>query len=175
MRNHDDVKTVTIEVGGLPFAVEVSAEGIRGLGLPPLTADVERLAGRSPAGCDTPALDGEEKRHVDDLATFLAGILAGKAPGRRPPVDLKGQTPFTVTVLEVVGRIPWGSVTSYGDVAVMAGCRGSARAVGGAVGRNPVPLVIPCHRIVRADGSAGGWSGQPGWKEWLLELESTKY
>jgi methylated-DNA-[protein]-cysteine S-methyltransferase len=77
-------------------------------------------------------------------------------------------------VLEVVYRIPWGAVSSYGQVASMAGRPGAARAVGGAVGRNPVVLAIPCHRVLRSDGRIGGWSGWPGWKEWLLDLESRR-
>jgi methylated-DNA-[protein]-cysteine S-methyltransferase len=56
----------------------------------------------------------------------------------------------------------------------MAGRPGAARAVGGAVGRNPVALAIPCHRVLRSDGRIGGWSGWPGWKEWLLDLESRR-
>lgn len=79
---------------------------------------------------------------------------------------------FTRQVLEVVYRIPWGTVSSYGQVAAMAGRPGAARAAGGAVGRNPVALVIPCHRVLTSDGRIGGWSGRPGWKEWLLDLES---
>jgi O-6-methylguanine DNA methyltransferase len=75
-------------------------------------------------------------------------------------------------VLDAVRAVPWGSTASYGSIAAAIGRRGAARAVGGAVGRNPISLAIPCHRIVAADGSLGGYGG--GWwgsRELRLELK----
>ena len=76
-------------------------------------------------------------------------------------VDLEDRTGWDRLVLGAVRGIPAGSTASYGEVARMIGRTGAARAVGGAVGRNPIGLVIPCHRVIAGDGSIGGYGG--GW------------
>jgi len=73
------------------------------------------------------------------------------------PVDLEGIRPFTALVLRETRKIGYGKVASYGTIASAIGKTGAARAVGQALGRNPIPLVIPCHRIVNGDGSLGGF------------------
>ena len=67
--------------------------------------------------------------------------------------------------------VGYGETVTYGELAEELGRSGGARAVGGALGENPVPIVIPCHRVVRADGGAGGYTAGVGYKEQLLELE----
>ena len=81
-------------------------------------------------------------------------------------------TPFRLRVWEALRRIPAGETRSYLDVAREVGCT-AARAIGGANGANPIPILIPCHRVVAADGSLGGYSGAEGQdtKRYLLELE----
>ncbi len=88
------------------------------------------------------------------------------------PLDLSGLTPFQLKVAEALRSTHPGQTLTYGDVALMAGSPGSARAVGRAVKTNPILLLIPCHRVVAAHGP-GGWSafGSPGIKTRLLELE----
>ena len=88
------------------------------------------------------------------------------------PVDLAGLTPFRRRVAEVLRATRPGQVLSYGDVALLAGRPGAARAVGQAVKANPTLLLVPCHRVVGARGP-GGWSafGSPGVKARLLALE----
>jgi len=88
-------------------------------------------------------------------------------------VDVARFTPFQQEVLEACRRTPYGQTASYGDLARAAGNPGAARAVGGTMARNPLPLVIPCHRVVRSDGSIGGFSSPDGVeeKERLLRLE----
>jgi methylated-DNA-[protein]-cysteine S-methyltransferase len=88
-----------------------------------------------------------------------------------PPVDFGDMTAFTRCVLEAAMEIPWGETRSYKWVAQQAGKPKAARAVGQALGRNPVPLVAPCHRVIREDGSLGGFGMGIGWKEWLLMLD----
>jgi len=78
---------------------------------------------------------------------------------------------FTARVLAEVEGIPWGSVRSYGEVATLVGSPGAARAVGQAMGKNPLPIVIPCHRVVAAGGKIGGFGGGMKWKRWLLGRE----
>lgn len=85
--------------------------------------------------------------------------------------DLGNLPEFTCRVLRLCGRIPSGSVRTYGQLARMAGRPGAARAVGQAMAANPLPLVIPCHRVVRAGGLIGGYTGGAAWKEFLLNRE----
>ena len=95
---------------------------------------------------------------LDAMRAFLDGDLDGL---ERLPVDLEDRAAWDRLVLGAVRGIPPGSTASYGEVARMIGKPGAARAVGGAVGRNPIGLVIPCHRVIAGDGSIGGYGG--GW------------
>jgi len=88
------------------------------------------------------------------------------------PVDLSSMRSFQRSVLETACRIPLGEVRSYGWVAAGAGHPGAVRAVGTALGTNPVPLIVPCHRVIRSDGSIGGYGGGLPLKRRLLRLES---
>ncbi|MBN1816260.1 MAG: methylated-DNA--[protein]-cysteine S-methyltransferase [Sedimentisphaerales bacterium] len=89
------------------------------------------------------------------------------------PVSLNGRSDFTRRVLVACRSIRYGQTTTYGQLAALAGVGKATRAVGRALASNPVPLVIPCHRILRADGSLGGFSAPQGtaFKEKLLQLE----
>ena len=89
------------------------------------------------------------------------------------PVDLGHLTPFQQSVLQIIRRIPIGTVWTYGQVARALGKPEASRAVGQALGRNPVPIVVPCHRVVASGGRLGGYSGGGGLdsKRFLLGLE----
>lgn len=87
-------------------------------------------------------------------------------------VDLTGVTEFQKTVLEATARIPFGATVTYGELAERIDRPEASRAVGSALGENPVPIVVPCHRVVRSDGSVGGYTAGAGYKRQLLELES---
>ena len=80
-------------------------------------------------------------------------------------------TPFEGAVLKEVARIPRGEVRSYGEIAELAGYPRAARAVGNVMHDNPFPIVIPCHRVIRKDGSIGGFGGAEEQKTWLLDYE----
>ena len=84
-------------------------------------------------------------------------------------LDLRG-TPFQLRVWDELQRIPQGEVRTYGELAASLGQPGAGRAVGGANGRNPIPLIVPCHRVVASDG-LGGFTGGLEWKERLLAHE----
>jgi O-6-methylguanine DNA methyltransferase len=86
------------------------------------------------------------------------------------PLELRG-TPFQTAVWEAVACIPYGEVTTYGEIAARLGRPDAARAVGAAVGANPLPIVIPCHRVIGADGSLTGYGGGLKVKAALLALE----
>ncbi len=89
---------------------------------------------------------------------LIVAALRGEPAGIEAlPVDLSDRTAWDQVVLGAVRAIPWGETVSYGEVARRIGRTGAARAVGGAVGRNPVGLLIPCHRVIAGDGSLGGY------------------
>ncbi len=110
---------------------------------------------------------------ITDAARALRAYLAG---GEHPDVDVvipeKG---FSARVWRQIARIPYGEVRSYGRIARVLRKPQASRAVGQACGRNPVPLVIPCHRVVAANGSLGGFSAGLDIKEKLLRLEGARY
>ena len=87
-----------------------------------------------------------------------------------PPLDLRGSL-FEVTVWKALLAIPAAKTTTYGGLALTLGIPGSARAVGSAVRRNPISLIVPCHRVVGSDGALRGYGGGVSQKRWLLEHE----
>ena len=93
-----------------------------------------------------------------------------------PAVSLDGLNSFDRKVLQTCRTIPSGEITTYGDLAVRVGHPGAARAVGSALARNPIPLIIPCHRVLRTDGSLGGFSAPGGLttKQRLLRHEQSE-
>lgn len=101
-------------------------------------------------------------------------FLDGKRTDFDLPMDWRGMTDFQVAVRKAVMAVPYGQTASYGDIAAAVGKPLAARAVGGVQANNPVSFIIPCHRIIGADGSLHGYGGFGGLetKAWLLELES---
>jgi O-6-methylguanine DNA methyltransferase len=109
----------------------------------------------------------------EDLVTALAGRVEAALAGERVemPLDLSGTTPFQRRVLEAVKDIPRGEVRPYVWVAREAGAPGASRAVGNAMANNPIPLLVPCHRVVRNDGRTGSYAFGTGEKVRLLREE----
>ncbi|MFQ5682290.1 MAG: methylated-DNA--[protein]-cysteine S-methyltransferase [Candidatus Binatia bacterium] len=103
----------------------------------------------------------------------LRAYLAGRLRLFSAPCDLSDLPPFTQAVLKITAQIPYGEVRSYRWVAARVGKPRASRAVGNALARNPIPLVIPCHRVVRCDGSLGGFALGRDWKKKLLMLEKS--
>ena len=101
----------------------------------------------------------------------LAAYFAGRLRSFSTPCDLAHLPRFTRAVLRITARIPYGEVRSYRWVARALGKPKAMRAVGNALARNPIPIIIPCHRVVRSDGSLGGYALGLGWKRRLLKLE----
>lgn len=89
-----------------------------------------------------------------------------------PPLDLESGTPFQQAVWRALLKIPFGTRLSYRELAAKMGSPNAARAVGSACGRNPIPLLIPCHRVVASSGGLGGFSAGLKWKERLLQWEA---
>ena len=111
----------------------------------------------------------------DETCRWLDLYFSGSIPDFTPPLNLRG-TAFRRTVWEILLTIPYGRTTTYGRIAESIAAqketgRLSAQAVGNAVGHNPVSLIVPCHRVVGADGSLTGYAGGTDRKRRLLEME----
>lgn len=106
------------------------------------------------------------------VRTELEEYFAGRRSTFDMPVDLSALTEFERRVLGTLRKeVEYGEVIPYGELARRIGRPGSARAVGNALGRNPVAIVVPCHRVIRSDGSLGGYTGGLEFKRRLLDLE----
>lgn len=113
-----------------------------------------------------------DRRGVAEAGRQLSEYFTGRRTRFELPLDLTSVSDFDRRVLAVVREIPSGGVLTYADVARRIGSPSAARAVGNAVGRNPVPIVVPCHRVIRSDGTLGGYSGGGVvFKRRLLALE----
>jgi len=104
----------------------------------------------------------------------LNDYFNGKAEAFTVEVDLPGLTGFEQAALQAARNIQYGMIQSYGDVARAAGRPGAARAVGNALGKNPVPIIIPCHRVIKTGGDIGGFTGGLDNKRFLMSLEGIK-
>lgn len=108
---------------------------------------------------------------ASQLAGELDEYLAGKRRDFDVPVDLDDLAAFNRSALLAAREIPYGETMTYGDLATVVGHRGAARAVGNALSRSPISIVVPCHRVVRAADGLGGWGGNVSEKRRLLALE----
>ena len=108
---------------------------------------------------------------VEPAMRELEAYFQGRLSTFTVPIDLRGVTAFTRRVLRATRRIPFGGVLSYGDVASRIGSPRASRAVGGALGRNPVPIIVPCHRVIAHGGKLGGFTGGLDTKRALLQIE----
>ncbi|MGV0352049.1 methylated-DNA--[protein]-cysteine S-methyltransferase [Corynebacterium confusum] len=109
---------------------------------------------------------------LEEAAAQLRAYFAGSSAPFDVPLDHSGQPPFTAAVLRELARVGYGETLSYGQLAARAGQPAAVRAVGNACARNRLPLFVPCHRVVRSDGTLGNYRGGLAAKHWLLELEA---
>ena len=128
---------------------------------------------------DLPPAGEPESTWVEESTPILAEVVrqlteyfAGDRRTFDLPLEPEG-TDFQLSVWKVLRAIPFGQTISYGEQARRLGDANKARAVGSANGRNPLPIVVPCHRVVGADGSLTGFSGGVDAKRWLLEHEGS--
>ncbi|HEV8229696.1 MAG TPA: methylated-DNA--[protein]-cysteine S-methyltransferase [Candidatus Limnocylindria bacterium] len=112
-----------------------------------------------------------DARRVDDVARELDEYFSGRRREFDVAVDLSPLTPFQRSVLAATARVPYGELTTYARVARRAGNERASRAAGAAIGANPIPIVVPCHRVVATDGTLGGYAGGLEAKRRLLQLE----
>jgi methylated-DNA-[protein]-cysteine S-methyltransferase len=150
-----------------PFGTLLLARTPQGLvrvGLPNEDVDalLVELAGKvSPRVLEAPAGLDEERRELDDY-------FAGRRQSFELPIDWQLSHGFLLRARRGIAAIPYGETRTYTDLARGAGNERAVRAAGSACSRNPIPLVVPCHRVLRSDGSLGGYAGGIEMKERLL-------
>jgi methylated-DNA-[protein]-cysteine S-methyltransferase len=149
-----------------PIRLAASDAGLVALdqlvGVEEFLARLERRFGSVPLDASGPPPDAAASAHLRAAVGALQRYLDGELDSLELlPLDLRDRSDWDRDVLTAVRDIRPGTTASYGDVARMIGRAGAARAVGGAVGRNPVGLAIPCHRVIAGDGTLGGYGG--GW------------
>ena len=149
------------------FVAHYSRRGLCGLDFPSREERSER------ATTTVPLPPGIRRWHA--LATeALTRALSGQAPESLPPLDPSSGTEFQRRVWRVLRKIRPGQTRSYADVARKVGNPKAVRAVGGACGANPIPVFVPCHRVLAANHRLGGFSGGLDWKRTLLAREGVK-
>lgn len=108
---------------------------------------------------------------TDAVRRQLDEYFAGRRRGFEVPIDWRLVRGFATSVLRATARIPFGAVSTYREVAAEAGSPNAYRAAGNALGSNPIPIVVPCHRVLHAGGGLGGYTGGLDRKRYLLQLE----
>ena len=141
--------------------------------------EIERIDGKV-SGCTLPFLSTQPsipfailENGLDPVSAFIAAIFEGKNTKIPTLAKLTG-TDFQQHVWQAMANIPAGQTKTYSELAQAIGRPSAVRAVGSACGKNPVPLFIPCHRIVASSGGLGGFSCGLPWKELLLTLENAR-
>src|SRR5699024_2824679 len=117
-----------------------------------------------------PAVTARAQEHLDAARAALTDYFAGRPP-LLPALDLHGSA-FDLEVWSALVTIPYGETITYGELAARIGKPSAARAVGSANGRNPVAILVPCHRVVASGGGLGGYAGGLARKRWLLAHEA---
>ena len=154
--------SLPIESNAGTFVAHYSERGLAGLDFPP-----SKPRKFQPS---VPVTSAIRQWHALTVKAVKA-VLAGKTAEELPPLDVSGGTEFQQRVWEELLWIPGGETRSYGEIAKNIRKPKAVRAVGGACGANPIPLLIPCHRVLAANRKIGGFSGGLGWKKKLLETE----
>lgn len=127
-----------------------------------------------------PWRDGAGRRHGlnrkpgEGLAGLLEAYFSGtrvRFDAEKLPLDTSGWSSFEADVARALARIPHGTLVSYAHLARLSGYPRAQRAVGNFLAKNPYPVILPCHRVIRSDGRLGNFSSGAGWKKRLIELE----
>jgi len=162
-----DVSYASMDSPFGPLLLASTKRGLVRVGLPNQDADelLVDLAERvSPRVLEAPAA-------LDEVRRALDLYFAGKLDHFDLPLDWRLSSGFRQRVLRAIDRIPYGQTRSYTEMARKAGNERAVRAAGSACGSNPIPLIVPCHRVLRTGGALGGYGGGLPMKQALLELE----
>lgn len=154
------------------MAVAGSEAGISRVVLPRRSRDAAVEVLQAAFGPGVAAFREADVAAFDALPSRLARYMEGHRVEFRDRIDTTGWTPFRTRVWNATQQIPYGHTWSYGRVAAVIGQPGAGRAVGQALHRNPVPVIVPCHRVIGADSSLTGFGSGLALKQALLRLES---
>jgi methylated-DNA-[protein]-cysteine S-methyltransferase len=162
-----DVSYAPVDSPFGPLLAATTKRGLVKLAFPEEDVDgvLERLARRV-----SPRIVAADAQ-LDPVRRELDEYFGGRRRGFALPLDWTLVGPFGRRVLGVTAEIPYGGVLSYAEVAAEAGSPRGSRAAGNALGSNPIPIVVPCHRVLRSGGALGGYGGGLDRKRFLLELE----
>jgi methylated-DNA-[protein]-cysteine S-methyltransferase len=147
------------------FTAHYSDKGLAGLDFPKTGQKPTRTVKQGDVPADTIS------RWHRATESALKSVLAGRAAKNLPPLDWSGGTEFQKKVWDALKKISLGETKSYGEIARTIGKPKAVRAVGGACGANPIPVLVPCHRVLAANQKIGGFSGGLDWKRKLLARE----
>jgi len=167
------IRAISIPTEAGEFFAHFSERGLVGLDFPGRmrveNPSCPQLSTQIPL--NTLAASPEFRRWEQLTASALRAALAGKPAGMLPLFDWRGATEFQQSVWRALLRIPPGRTSTYAEVAAAAGHPRAVRAAGSACGANPIPVLVPCHRVVASGGKLGGFSGGLDWKRRLLARE----
>jgi O-6-methylguanine DNA methyltransferase len=180
----DHVVMTTLDGGDAPFLVAASQRGIVAAAWEvddgTFAADLRRRLGCPVVALADVSANDPARQVLESALPVIADLLMGRRRDSAAiPIDLDDRPIFDRMALGAVRGVGWGETASYGSIARRIGAPRAARAVGGALGRNPISMIIPCHRIIAGDGTLGGYGGD-GWvdrerqrsrKEALLQRE----
>lgn len=155
--------TVPLATPDGTFLARYSEKGLAGLDFPSHRNDKTQ----APQG----VASAQVRQWHRQTAAALKRALTGRATGTLPPLDLSSGTDFQQSVWSALRGIRSGRTRSYGEIARLIGKPKAVRAVGGACGANPIPVFVPCHRVLAANKKIGGFSGGLDWKRTLLARE----
>lgn len=151
--------------------ISVTANGLAAIGFLAYCSPDESARDMARRGITPTDDDARIEQAISQLTRYFDGDLSQF----ETEVDLGGVSEFTRLVLDATSSIPYGEVRTYGEVAAMIDTPGATQAVGNALGMNPIPIVIPCHRVIRSDGSMGSYTGGVHIKRALLDIEGVHF
>jgi O-6-methylguanine DNA methyltransferase len=164
------------------FLAHYSEKGLAGLDFPNTTR--RRRGDKPQTDLESAALNGDSSRHLLQknisrwhraTTVALKHVLAGRAAKNLPPLDWTGKTEFQKSVWRKMLELRPGETKSYGGIAEAIGKPKAVRAVGGACGANPIPVLVPCHRVLATGKKIGWFGGGLAWKRRLLAREGVKF
>lgn len=163
MKNHDNLYYSSFKLSNISFKIFVTKKGLSRIHL-----NDKKTTARSQKAITLQ----QDDPYLFNIFTQLEEYFNRERKKFDIPLDIAG-TDFQLKVWKELSKIPYGKVRSYKEVARKVGGASYVRAVGRANGQNPVPIIIPCHRVIETNGKVGGYSGGIGIKERLLELEGS--
>ena len=163
----NQIVRLTISTRDGEFTASYSSNGLTRLSFP------SRHRGQAKSA-DAVASAKIRRWHRTTTAALKRALAAGRL-GTLPPLDVSRGTAFQRSVWSAMCKIGCGKTKSYGEIARLIGKPGAGRAVGGACGANPIPVLVPCHRVIAANKKIGGFSGEMNWKRTLLAREGVQF